>query len=174
MVDAEKNAGGMAGSIKTKQGFRFDHGYKTFYSRYEYIDELLEQSYENSSKTLIHKTPRSFVRVCGNLISFPFQNNLSGLPINLQESCAVDLIKARLKKKNQQDQATGQNRNLDTYLKEEWGEHLSNVFFRPYLFKSFAIPTAKLSSLWASAKIPPSDVGADINAMLNNTQRDPG
>ena len=43
LVDADKQPGGLAGSFKTPEGFRFDHGFMIIPTRYEFIAKLLEE-----------------------------------------------------------------------------------------------------------------------------------
>ena len=42
-MDADKQPGGLAGSFKTPEGFRFDHGYMVIPTRYAYIQRLLAE-----------------------------------------------------------------------------------------------------------------------------------
>lgn len=63
---------------------------------------------------------------------------------------------------------------LDHYLLRNWGESLCNILFRPYIFKSFAYPSSKLTSSWAESKIPPSILGDDIEKIIRGEQSDPG
>nr|XP_039271749.1 uncharacterized protein LOC120346149 [Styela clava] len=222
LLDAEKHPGGLAGSIKTHEGFRFDHGYKTFCSRYDYLDQLIEDCFGSPPKKLKEKARDNYVYVKGRMIRFPLQNNLSGLPEADQINCALDLVRARITDKKQrvtedvinetdkenlehrEDESLTENssspientavigetlrtislenneqRNgehvetLDEYLVRKWGESLCNILFRPYIFKSFAYPTSKLVANWAENKIPPPQLGDDIERILNNEQRDP-
>lgn len=218
LLDAEKQPGGMAGSVRTHEGFRFDHGCKTFCSRYEYIDRLLKECYGDSLSKIQNKARDSYVYVRGRFVRYPLQNNLSGLPDPDKLACSLDLLSARIsdmqttnkrrmslesanelqenstkrddvqpitaqdidristKLDDQElvDDETSIKETLDNYLLRRWGESLCNVLFRPYIFKSFAYPTSKLSATWAEYKILPSNIGADIERILQDEQCDPG
>ena len=104
LVDADKQPGGLAGSFKTPEGFRFDHGYMVIPTRYEYIQKLLAElgpPVEGEKKTkefidFIEKVRNNFVYIRGNLVKYPIQNNLSGLPPKEQADSVADLMKAQL------------------------------------------------------------------------------
>lgn len=206
----------MAGSVRTNEGFRFDHGYTTFCSRYEYIDQLMKECYGENLSKIQMKARDSYVYVRGKFVRYPMQNNLSGLPDQEKLTCSLDLLRARITdmktsynrvtspesakqlqgndaKDNEVLTISAQDRmptklndqepvndemntaeTLDNYLLRRWGESLSNVLFRPYIFKSFAYPTSKLSSAWAEYKILPSRIGADMERIVQDEQCDPG
>jgi len=173
LLDGEKYPGGLAGSVKTAEGFRFDHGYKTICSHYEYFDRVLESLYNDESERKLIERPRdSYVYLRERLVKYPVQNNLAGLPSSDKQACALDLLKAKMRAMD--SGGVERPNNLDEYLVSEWGEALCNVFFRPYIFKSWAYPTGKLQWDWVSHKIPPSNVVEDIGRMLEGDQRDPG
>jgi len=43
LVDADKQPGGLAGSFRTPEGFRFDHGYTVLPRRYDFIEHVLAE-----------------------------------------------------------------------------------------------------------------------------------
>jgi len=69
MVDADKQPGGLAGSFKTPEGFRFDHGYMIIPTRYEFIKKLLEELGPGDDKKtkefieFVQKTRNNFVYI---------------------------------------------------------------------------------------------------------------
>ena len=122
LVDADKQPGGLAGSFKTPEGFRFDHGYMVIPTRYEYIQKLLEElgpPREGEKKTkefidFIEKVRNNFVYIRGNLVKYPIQNNLCGLPPKEQADSVADLMKAQLLLKHIPEDAPKPN-NLGNY-----------------------------------------------------------
>uniref|UniRef100_H2Z4P1 Amine oxidase domain-containing protein n=1 Tax=Ciona savignyi TaxID=51511 RepID=H2Z4P1_CIOSA len=173
LLDAEKYPGGLAGSIKTSEGFRFDHGYKTLSSNYEYFDKILETFYCSESGRVMQTRKRdNYVFIRGKMVRYPVQNNLSGLPVQDKHGCVLDLVKTKLEAKEANESA--EPANLDEYLVSEWGETLCNLFFRPYIFKAWAYPTGKLRSDWVRIKIPPADLTEDIKRVMTDKEEDPG
>ena len=97
----------MAGSFKTPEGFRFDHGYMVIPARYDLIEKLLEglgPKYDAEGKLLKNKEfiefhekiRNNFVHIRGTMVKFPIQSNLAGLPPKEQADCIADLVKAKL------------------------------------------------------------------------------
>nr|CAB3262227.1 uncharacterized protein LOC100178869 [Phallusia mammillata] len=173
LLDAEKYPGGLAGSVKTAEGFRFDHGYKTLVSHYDYFDRVIDSLYNEGSDRIMKRRERNnFVYLRERLVKYPVQNNLCGLPPAEKQACLLDLIKARLERMDAppRDDVT----NLDEHLVSEWGETLCNLFFRPYIFKAWAYPTGKLRYDWVDYKIAPSVIGDDVSRVFADEQKDPG
>ncbi|XP_078484452.1 uncharacterized protein LOC100178869 [Ciona intestinalis] len=173
LLDAEKYPGGLAGSIKTSEGFRFDHGYKTLSSHYEYFDKIIDAFYcADNGRVMETRKRNNFVYIRGKLVRYPVQSNLAGLPVAEKQACVMDLVKAKLEAKEADKDK--EHANLDEFLVSEWGETLCNLFFRPYIFKSWAYPTGKLRSDWVQIKIPPADLSEDLKRVMNDEQEDPG
>ena len=171
LLDAEKHPGGLAGSTKTPQGFCFDHGYKVLRSRYEYFDKVLETIYDKKVDGGLERCPDDdFVFIRGTMIKSPLQNNLGALPTAEKNASVIDLVKAKLASSDPENAFTPNN--LDDFLVSEWGEALCNYFFRPYIYKSWAYPTGKLSYSWVSAKIPQTNLGDEFNKILGKQQKD--
>ena len=49
---------------------------------------------------------------------------------------------------------------------------MTNLFFRPMMFKTWAHPTTKLSADWVSYKIPPADLKRDLVRTIDSEQAD--
>ena len=121
-------------------------------TRYALIEKLLKElgpKLDAEGKILknkehiefIEKQRNNFVYIRGKMVKFPIQSNLSGLPAKEQADCLADLVKAKLLAKNLPNEAPPNN--LDDWLLEQWGETLTNLFFRPMMFKTWAHPTTK-------------------------------
>lgn len=173
LIDAEKQPGGLVGSVKTAQGFRFDHGFKTLRKRYDYFDTVFKKHFSSESSCLLRQCEdSSHTFICGRLVKCPVQDNLNKLPTSDRDSCVIDLVKAKLAASDQVNPCDP--KNLDEYLVSEWGETLSNLFFRPYLYKSWAYSTAKLSFDWFASKILPIDFGKKFNKIIGKEYNDDG
>ena len=174
LLDAEKHPGGLAGSVKTAEGFRFDHGFKTLSNRFEYFNRLLSELYNKDNERDLKRVTRdNFVYVGGKMVRSPLQNNLGSLPVQQRNACLVEILKAKLSSLDETNRARAHN--LDDHLVHEWGETLCNIFFRPYIYKQLAFPTGKLSFDWTSSKVPPFRNGADVDRVLKDEEpKDPG
>lgn len=181
LVDADKQPGGLAGSFRTPEGFRFDHGYTVIPRRYDFIEHVLAElgpKYDAEGKLVknrefiefIEKVRTNWVSLRGHFVKFPIQSNLAGLPAKEQADCLADLVKAHILAKNVP--AENPPNNLDDWLLEQWGETLTNLFFRPMMFKTWAHPTTKLAHNWVKSKIPPTDLKRDLVRTLDGEQKD--
>jgi len=167
LIDAEESPGGFYGSATTPEGFRFDHSYQALQSRYEYFDKLLESLERRTGHEIFENIKViSAVLYQDQLVPYPIQNHLSSLPNPQKVDCASDLAVARLKKLLSNERLVA--KSLNDYLVSEWGENLSNLFFRPYIYKSRAFPTEKMTHEWITQKIPNTDVIKMMDQLLSN------
>ncbi|CBY24354.1 unnamed protein product [Oikopleura dioica] len=166
LVDADKQPGGLAGSFRTPEGFRFDHGYTVIPRRYDFIEHVLAElgpKYDAEGKLVknrefiefIEKVRTNWVSLRGHFVKFPIQSNLAGLPAKEQ----TFLPKTR--------RITSTTGSLNS-----GGETLTNLFFRPMMFKTWAHPTTKLAHNWVKSKIPPTDLKRDLVRTLDGEQKD--
>ena len=173
LLSADDLPGGDAASIHTAEGFRFDCGFKTLSTRFDYFDKFLEKTFKQESGKSLHEEARdNYVFIRDRMVRYPVQNNLGLLPSSERDSCLLDLIKSKLATLDNQNCVTPAN--LDEYLVAEWGEALCDIFFRPYLLKMWAYPTHKLSFDWVKWKIAPANFGDDFDRLLKKEQKDPG
>ena len=173
LLENEDEIGGQAGSLQTPEGFRFNHGYKTLTdSNYDYFDRLLNRLYpsQKGDKGLKEISRNSYVYIQGNLIPYPIQNNIKHLPKEQKLLCALDLVRTKLERI--EDENNNAPKNLDEYLTQEFGDSLSNLFFRPYIYKAWMCPTVKLSHDWASSKLPSCDLVQEMKRLMVNGNKD--
>uniref|UniRef100_F6VRK4 Amine oxidase domain-containing protein n=1 Tax=Ciona intestinalis TaxID=7719 RepID=F6VRK4_CIOIN len=149
------------------QLFAICKGYKTLSSHYEYFDKMIDAFYcPDNGRVMETRKRNNFVYIRGKLVKYPVQSNLGGLPVSEKQACVMDLVKAKLEAKEADKDK--KHANLDEFLVSEWGETLCNLFFRPYIFKSWAYPTGKLRSDWVQIKIPPADLSEDLKRVMND------
>lgn len=80
------------------------------------------------------------MRVKGNWVPYPLQNNVSMLPKAEQVKCIDGMIDAALLRRT----ATDKPANFDQWIVRMMGEGLADVFMRPYNYKVWAVPTTKV------------------------------
>jgi protoporphyrinogen oxidase len=73
-------------------------------------------------------------------VPYPFQNNISMLPKDDQVLCLETLIDAALEARV----AVTKPKDFDEWILRNVGEHLANIFMRPYNYKVWAVPTTKV------------------------------
>ncbi len=72
-------AGGLACTDVTPEGFLFDMGGHVIFSHYRYFDELLDTSVGSGSDKWNTLERVSYVWIKGRWVAYPFQNNISAL-----------------------------------------------------------------------------------------------
>lgn len=85
LVQAE-DAGGLACTDETKEGFLFDMGGHVIFSHYQYFDELIDAAIGSGDKSWNVLERVSYVWMKGRWVAYPFQNNISALPKDDQVS----------------------------------------------------------------------------------------
>lgn len=79
LLQAE-DAGGLACTDETKEGFLFDMGGHVIFSHYQYFDELIDAAIGSGDKSWNVLERVSYVWMKGRWVAYPFQNNISALP----------------------------------------------------------------------------------------------
>lgn len=75
------------------------------------------------------------------LISDPYQNNISALPLDLQLKCVDGLIEAA----DQRAQTPNSKpRDFDQWIVRNMGTGIADCFMRPYNFKVWGVPTEQV------------------------------
>jgi hypothetical protein len=83
---------------------------------------------------------RQHTRVHADILD-PYQNNIAGLPLDLQLVCMDGLIVAA----EHRGRTPGlKPTNFDEWIVRNMGEGIADVFMRPYNFKVWGVPTAQV------------------------------
>jgi protoporphyrinogen oxidase len=73
-------AGGLACTDETPEGFLFDMGGHVIFSHYQYFDELLDTAVGSGPDFWNTLQRVSYVWIKDRWVAYPFQNNISALP----------------------------------------------------------------------------------------------
>ena len=89
----EKNPyiGGLAASFKDTKSFTWDIGGHVLFSRYEYIDRLVDKLL--GDEYLLH-VREAWIWLLDCWVPYPFQNNIRYLPKDAVLECLLGLIRA--------------------------------------------------------------------------------
>ena len=83
----------------------------------------------------------------GAFVKYPIENDLAGLPTELRNRCLLDFL-------FNEHAGLGPNpANLDEWFLGNFGQGLTDHYFRPYNEKTWNVPLAELSMAWAE-RIP--------------------
>jgi protoporphyrinogen oxidase len=96
LVDAFDEAGGLACTDVTPEGFLYDMGGHVIFSHFDYFDQLLDSSCGEGEEVWNVLERVSYVRMKERWIPYPFQNNITSLPLEDQVNCINGLIEAKV------------------------------------------------------------------------------
>ena len=84
LVDAFDEAGGLACTDITPEGFLFDMGGHVIFSHFDYFDQLLDAAVGTGEEHWNVPERVSYVWMKKRWIPYPFQNNICSLPLEDQ------------------------------------------------------------------------------------------
>lgn len=131
VVDASEEAGGLACTDVTPEGFLFDMGGHVIFSHFDYFDQLLDKALGTGEDAWAYHERVSYVFIKGRWVAYPFQNNISALDVEDQIECLNGLVEAKVNCAT----ATEKPVNFDEWILRVMGEGIANLFMRPYNFK---------------------------------------
>jgi protoporphyrinogen oxidase len=163
IVDANEEAGGLASTDVTPEGFLYDVGGHVIFSHYKYFDDCIDEALPKEDDWFTHQRI-SYVRYKGLWVPYPFQNNISMLPKEDQVKCVDGLIDAALECRV----ANTKPKNFDEWIMRMTGEGVANIFMRPYNFKVWAVPTTKMQAEWLGERVAAPDVKKVVSNVILN------
>ena len=131
LVDASEEAGGLACTDVTPEGFLFDMGGHVIFSHFDYFDQLLDKALGTGEEAWALHERVSYVFIKQRWVAYPFQNNISALDVEDQIECLNGLVEAKVNCAT----ATGKPASFDEWILRVMGEGIANIFMRPYNFK---------------------------------------
>ncbi|KAI9633342.1 uncharacterized protein MKK02DRAFT_39323 [Dioszegia hungarica] len=149
LVDSVSVAGGLASTDTTPEGFLFDVGGHVIFSHYAYFDDAIKRALPNEEDWLTHQRV-SYVRCANTWVPYPFQNNISTLPMDLQLQCLDGLILAAEERGRN---ASFKPTTFDQYILRTMGEGIADVFMRPYNFRVWGVPTTQMQCKWLGERV---------------------
>ncbi|KAL5600992.1 hypothetical protein BROUX41_005823 [Berkeleyomyces rouxiae] len=153
IIDSADKAGGLAGTDTTPEGFLFDVGGHVIFSHYKYFDDCLDEALPKEDDWYNHQRI-SYVRYKGQWVPYPFQNNISMLPVEDQAKCIDGLIDAALEHRV----SNTKPKDFDDWIVRLMGTGIADIFMRPYNFKVWAVPTTKMQCAWLGERVAAPDL----------------
>ncbi|KIR50687.1 UDP-galactopyranose mutase [Cryptococcus gattii Ru294] len=166
IVDAASAPGGLASTDVTEEGFLFDVGGHVIFSHYAYFDDAINRALPLKDDWQTHQRI-SYVRSAGRWVPYPYQNNVSQLPLDLRVKCIDGLIAAA-----EQRAATPSYKpvTFDEWIVRNMGEGIADVFMRPYNFKVWGVNTTKMQCKWLGERVAAPNVRTAVrNALTMET-----
>ncbi|WWC90331.1 uncharacterized protein L201_005264 [Kwoniella dendrophila CBS 6074] len=166
IADAAEQPGGLASTDVTEEGFYFDVGGHVIFSHYAYFDDAIHRALPNDDDWTTHQRV-SYVRSAGNWVPYPYQNNVSQLPLDLRVKCVDGLLAAA----EHRAQTPGHKpKNFDEWIVRNMGEGIADLFMRPYNYKVWGTPTTKMQCKWLGERVAAPNVRTVVrNALTMET-----
>jgi protoporphyrinogen oxidase len=150
LCEAEREAGGLAGSVIDDDGFTWDLGGHVQFSHYDYFDRVMDDVL-GPDGWLTHDR-ESWVWLRGRFVPYPFQLNLHRLP-------AADAARAlRGLEEAQQEPSAPAPANFGEWIDRTFGGGLARIFMRPYNAKVWAREPERMSWHWVGDRVAVVDL----------------
>ncbi len=148
VLEAEKAYGGLCRS-KNEQGFTFDiGGSHIIFSRDTDVLAFMRQMIEGNEQRNDRNT-KIFYK--GQLVKYPFENGLSGLPEQDRFLCINEFIRNYVAIEKGE---LPPPRNFREWIYYTFGKGIAECYMIPYNEKIWKFPTDQMSLHWVDGRIP--------------------
>lgn len=166
MLDQAEEAGGLACTDVTPEGFLYDMGGHVIFSHWDYFDQVIDAAVGQGDEAWNTLQRVSYVWIKSRWVAYPFQNNISALPKEDQIKCLTGLVEAKVANSS----ATSKPKNFDDWILRVMGSGIADIFMRPYNFKVWAVPTNMMQCNWLGERVATVDVDRAITNVINNKE----
>ena len=166
LVERAGEVGGKARSERTR-GHTFDVTGHWLHLRDPRMQTLVQRLFADEAVPLarIDRVTRVFSH--GALLSYPFQANLHGLPLDVVQECLVELVVARERAARGEARAPA---TFEEFAVARFGKGIARHFFVPYNTKLWGMSPDQLTADWVSRFIPIPDTAQIIGGALGLRQ----
>ena len=153
LYEQHETIGGLTRSVKDS-GFTFDYTGHFLHSNNPYFSTLIHKLFPANDLDTI--TRKAFIFSNGMYTPYPFQTNLSGLPLDIICECVEEFArKPRIQK---------EPKNLREWLLQGFGKGMCKHFFFPYNRKILSYPLNKTMPEQGGRFVP----NTSLKEILNN------
>ena len=144
IIEKEKTCGGLCRTIKEK-GFYFDCcGSHIIFSKDKKILRFMIEKL-SGNVTRCRRNTKIFYK--GHYVKYPFENNLSDLPLLENISCLLGLAKAKVKRNKNP-------KNFRDWIYQTFGNGIAERYLIPYNEKIWKYDLAEMDIPWAEDRVP--------------------
>ncbi|MDD4735006.1 MAG: FAD-dependent oxidoreductase [Kiritimatiellae bacterium] len=140
--------GGLSASFRDSKCYTWDFAVHVLHSHYEYMDRLLKHLLPDGYYKHIRK---SWVRLYGCWVPYPFQYNFWHLPQHIREECLGGLEKLG-------DSPKKSASNFKEWIYDQFGEGIANHFMIPYNRKNWSTDPSQMGANWLGDRVPSVDL----------------
>lgn len=160
LLERSHHVGGLAASFVDPAGFTWDRGGHVVFSHYGEFDRLLA---DVIGEDVERHERSSFVRLGGEWIPYPLQNNLHRLPAQMAEEAIVGLIAAQHGRRP----VVSESLDFRTWMDSMFGDGIVELFMRPYNEKVWAYPAEAMSSRWIAERVSTVDWRHAVHSLVS-------
>lgn len=136
------------------------------FSHFDYFDQLCNAAIGSGESSWCDHERVSYVRCKGAWVPYPFQNNLSSLPIEEKVMCLRGLVEAGI--------AAAASPTTIPHTFDEWilrclGTGIADIFMRPYNFKVWGYPTTSMQCRWLGERVAVADAATAVENAVRGT-----
>ena len=157
LYDRHPYIGGLASSFTDSAGFTWDIGGHVMFSHYKYYDDVFDKLMGKGYQLNMREC---WVRMFGNWVPYPFQNNIRYLPKDITYECLVGLVEAQTKRDHKA--AT----NFKEFMDAVFGDGIVKHFMKPYNFKVWAHPAEMMNKEWIGERVAVLDINRAIKNVV--------
>jgi protoporphyrinogen oxidase len=160
LYDRHPYIGGLASSFTDSAGFTWDIGGHVMFSHYKYYDDVFDKLMGDDYQLNMREC---WVRMFGNWVPYPFQNNIRYLPKEITYECLTGLIEAQT---NRDHKAA---KNFKEFMDAVFGDGIVKHFMKPYNFKVWAHPAEMMNKEWIGERVAVLDINRAIKNVVLGT-----
>lgn len=147
IFERNDHVGGLSASFTDAAGFTWDIGGHVLFSHFDCFDQAVDRALQGC---YYEHQRESWIRIFGDWVPYPFQNNVRYLPEEARNLCVDGLRKL-----------TGdpvQTANFKEWMAAVFGEGIVKYFMEPYNFKVWATPPELMSKDWIAERVSVVDL----------------
>lgn len=147
VYEALPYVGGLATSYRDDRGFTWDLAVHVAHSHYHYVDRLMDTLLPDG---FYHHIRKSWVRLYGSWVPYPFQYNIRHLPAKAREECVQGLAELR-------EKPVREIRNFGDWILATAGQGIAKHFLFPYNRKLWTVDPFDMNAHWIGDRVPKTD-----------------
>jgi len=140
IYEMENRVGGMC-RTENVAGFLFDYGEHFIRVDDKYVKRLIRKLLEGN---LNSQNLNAAIHLKGQLINYPFQTNLYGLPPDIIKKCLVGYVKAWCKRMRNREETS----NFEQWIYATFGDGIAKYFMIPYNEKIWTMHPCYMTTDW--------------------------
>ncbi len=160
IYDRLPHIGGLASSFTDSAGFTWDIGGHVMFSHYQYYDQVFDKLMGSDFQLNMREC---WVRMFGNWVPYPFQNNIRYLPKQVTYECLIGLIEAQTRRDHKSAA------NFREFIDAVFGDGIAKHFMLPYNFKVWAHPAEMMNKEWIGERVAVLDINRAIKNVVLGT-----